>query len=162
MVTTLSCDEFRSRLDAFERRLQSDLMGTALVERVPLGADDDNWIDTSLTPTNTRALGLSWIWNGELILQSNAGGGARWELTPCEEDLALLERIVQAVVAGRVTTVAAFGRDGIFVTPADGQVEATTCINGCLSGLIPQIGWTHWGRTRTFEPYADASRTEIP
>lgn len=106
----------------------------------------------SVRPAREGACGVSWIeLSGEVILQVSDGG--RWELLRTTEDLELLERIVEGVVAGRVVEVLAPARSSVTVTLDDGSTQSSGVRQG-LVGCLPLPGWRRWGRTVHYLPYA--------
>ena len=80
--------------------------------------------------------------------------GGRWEQLRDSDDVGLLERIVEAVVAGRVVEVLALAPSSVTVTVADGSTE-TRSVSRALRGCFPLAGWSSWGRTVHYLPYAE-------
>lgn len=106
----------------------------------------------SVRPAREGACEVSWIeLGGEVILQVSDGG--RWELLRTTEDQELLERMIEAVVAGRVVEVLAPARSSVTVTLADGSTQSSAVRQG-LMGCLPLPGWPRWGRTVHYLPYA--------
>lgn len=105
-----------------------------------------------VTPHNPRATAISIIAEQWLIV-TVGGFGGRWELNYTEEHRELARRIIAAAVAGRIQEHRAFGRSQVAVTFEDGTVKRATGYNGCGSLLVPQPGWTRWGKRTSFEPF---------
>lgn len=106
----------------------------------------------SVTPNNPRATWISIIAEQWLIV-TVGGFGGRWELDYTDEHRELACRIIASAVDGRVEERRAFARSRVTVTFEDGTVKRSTVYDGCGSLLVPQPGWTLWGRRTTFEPY---------
>lgn len=105
-----------------------------------------------VTPNNPRAAWISIIAEQWLIV-TVGGFGGRWELDYTDEHRELACRIIAAAVDGRVRERRAFARSRVTVTFEDGSVKRSTVYDGCGSLLVPQPGWTLWGKRTTFEPY---------
>ncbi len=93
-------DEITARLATFEAQLRAELGDRASVRRRLVA--DGTISSVEITPSNPRALHLCWLeMFDELGFQAGHNGG-RWELDRTDEDVALVELLVRAVIAGRV------------------------------------------------------------
>ncbi|WP_143459166.1 hypothetical protein [Leifsonia sp. ALI-44-B] len=79
--------------------------------------------------------------------------GGHFELGYTDADIALAKRIVEAVIAGRISETRALGRSRVDVTLADGMSTHETGYAGCLPALIPLPFWRRWGRRTNYEPF---------
>jgi hypothetical protein len=103
-------------------------------------------------PINPLARSINVIAEQFFIVTVGDNGG-RWEMTYSEDDVRLGRRIIAATVAGQVHERSAFGRSQAVVTLDDGETVRQTGYSGCLPLLVPQPGWTLWGRLTEYEPY---------
>lgn len=117
----MTANRVARRLVSLADRYRAQLAGVAVVggSAVPGAAGG------TLTPARDGAVGVGWADLGDrLEVQVLApGGGGRFRTagrTP--EDVALLERLVDAVVAGHVRQVSAHGRSRVELTLATGPV----------------------------------------
>ena len=106
-----------------------------------------------VVPRNPRARRINVIAEQFFIVTVGDDGG-RWELSYSDDDVALARDIIAATVAGRVSERSAFGRSRVVVTLEGGGTVHETGYSGCASLLVPQPGWTRWGRLTDYEPYA--------
>jgi hypothetical protein len=145
-------DAVARRLRAFADELEQQLGPVARVERGGTFASD-----VRLLPARQDALAASWIDFGQDDeLHLYAGTQGRWELDRSLEDVAFVEDVVRAIVAGRVREVLAPGRARIVVTVADGTTVRETGYDA-LVGCLPLPGWRRWGREVRYAPYAPAT-----
>ena len=105
-----------------------------------------------ITPSNPRARAINVITEQWLIVTVGPNGG-RFELGFTDADIALAKGIVAATVAGRIEERSALGRSRVVATLEGGKTIHETGHNGCATLLVPQPGWTRWGKLTTFEPY---------
>lgn len=103
-------------------------------------------------PRNPRARPISIIAESWLVLTLGDHGG-RWELEYTDEDLVFARRLVAAVVAGRIEERRGLARSRVTVRLDDGEMVRETGYSGCAALLVPQPGWTRWGRLTRYEPY---------
>ena len=115
-------------------------------------ADDQLVAYCAVTPRDPSACGM-WIMSGEMLTLSIGDGGCEWLYSRSNESSADAQRLIEAVVAGRVSERTAFGRACIYVDFENGQTDSSTAYNGCLSLLVPQPGWKTRRPLRTFAPY---------
>lgn len=106
-----------------------------------------------IKPIDKRACPINIIAEQFLVVTVGSIGG-QWSLSYSDGDVAFAKQIIAAVVAGNVTERFAFARSRVTVTLDDGTSERQTGYDGCLSLLVPQPGWTRWGRLATFGPYS--------
>jgi hypothetical protein len=106
-----------------------------------------------VTPVNPNARPINVIAEQILIVTIGDEGG-RFELDYTDEDVELARRLIEAAVTGLVEERSAFGRSRVTVRLPDGTTRTETGYSGCLSLLVPQPGWTRWGRRTSYEPYA--------
>jgi hypothetical protein len=142
-------DAVGRRLRTFAEELEQQLGPAARVERGGTFADE-----VDLLPARRDALAVSWIdFGGDDELHLYAGTQGRWELDRTLEDVAFVQDVVSAIVAGRVREVLAPGRARIMVTMADGTTVHE--IGGeAPVGCLPLPGWRWWGREVRYAPYA--------
>jgi hypothetical protein len=95
---------------------------------------------------------VSWADLGAEIVVSVGDNGGRWELEREPEDVAFVEELVRAAIAGRLTEEVAPGRSRVEVTLSDGSSKAETGYTG-LSGCLPMPFWTRWSRKVQYLPY---------
>ena len=105
-----------------------------------------------VTPTNVRARPISLIAEQYFTVTVGDNGG-RWELSYSDDDIDLVRGIIDATVAGRVEERSALGRSRVTVTLGDGRTRHETGYFGCATLLVPQLGWTRWGKLTSYEPY---------
>lgn len=103
-------------------------------------------------PHNPAAVAVDLTCEQWIVVEVGRVGG-RWELGYEDADVAQVERLLDAAVAGRVAETFALGRSRVVVTLADGSTETETGYQGCLTSLMPLPGWKRWGRTTQYEPY---------
>jgi hypothetical protein len=113
-----------------------------------------------LRPTNPRSAPVQWLAFGdEIVLQAGQlNRGGRWELERTPEDVAFVEAVVRATIAGRVVETSALARSRVDVTLEDGRVVRETGYEGCLLGLLPLPLWRQWGKVSRYEPYDSSSQ----
>lgn len=148
--------EFEDHWRAFDEVLEyaRELVGDSATEA--LGYVMNGQIGVcDFIPKNPRARGISIVAEQWLILTVGDDGG-RWELDYTDEDMTLARRIIAATVAGRIEERRAFGRSRVTVTFENGDSLHETGYDGCASLLVPQPGWTRWGRVIEYEPYRTA------
>src|ERR671919_3051451 len=115
-------DAVARRLRVFAEELEQQLGPAARVER---GGTFAGAVD--LLPARQDALAVSWVdFGGDDDLHLYAGTQGRWELDRAPEDVAFVQDVVGAVVAGRVRELLAPGRARIIVTMPDGTTEHET------------------------------------
>jgi hypothetical protein len=108
----------------------------------------------SVRPFAPGALSFEVIADLWLILAAGQIGG-RWELRyTVTEEVLLAHRIISAITDGRVEETFALARSRVTVQLEDGTTVSETGSVGCLGLLIPQPGWTRWGKSRKYAPYA--------
>jgi hypothetical protein len=140
-------DAVARRLRVFAEELAQQLGPAARVER---GGTFAGAVD--LLPARQDALPVSWDDFGD-GLQLEAGTQGRWELDRTLQDVAFVQDVVRAIVAGRVREVLAPGRARIIVTMPDGTTEHETGYEAPV-GCLPLPGWRWWGREVRYAPYA--------
>lgn len=109
---------------------------------------------TELTVTPHNPASRTFSIAVEQFLHVEVGDlGGHFELDYTEADIALAKRIIEAVIAGRISETRAFGRSRVDVTLADGTSTHETGYAGCLPALIPLPFWHRWGRRTSYEPF---------
>ena len=147
-------DAISALLTGLEDRLRLELAHSARVERSEfLGGEGTSW---AVHPLNARSAPVQWWALGDEIgLQAGRKNrGGRWELERAYGDVAFVESVVRATIAGQVMETSALARSRVEVTLDDGQVLRETGYAGCLPGLLPLPGWRRWGKVIHFAPYA--------
>lgn len=142
---TVEPDAIRQRLDALADELERNLAGVAEVRR-----SEPHFVE--VTPRNHRAVGVIWFDTGdELQVETLGDRGGRWQLRRSEADAALVEELVRAVVAGRVSEVFGPHRSAVTVTFEDGSTD--TEVGYGPGAFLPRPGWKRRGRQVKYEPY---------
>lgn len=143
-------DELAVRWESLLARLRSGLGGKATVVETYRSTEADHpvFADADFRPADgsDSELALTCLTGDELLL-SFGDGANRWELDWDEDSLAMIERIAEAVCAGRWKQYNALGRKRLDVELDDGTVLDTTTLWGA-AGLIPMPGWVHRARKR--------------
>lgn len=108
--------------------------------------------ELTLTPHNPASRTFSIA--VEQFLHVEVGDlGGHFELDYTEADIALAKRIIEAVVAGRISETHAPGRSRVDLTFADGTSTHETGYAGCLPVLFVLPFWHNWGRRVSYEPF---------
>lgn len=143
-------DELAVRWESLLERLRSSLDGKTTVEETyrSTEADDPVFADADFRPADggDPELALVCLAEDELLL-SFGDGTNRWELDWSEDSILMVERIAEAVCAGRWKQYNAPGRKHLDVELDDGTVLDTTTLRA-PAGLIPLPGWVHRARKR--------------
>lgn len=109
--------------------------------------------NVTLRPTRPGAEPASWLDLGA-DLQFNVGIHSRWELDRTPSDVAYIDLLCDAVIAGRGYEVSAPNRSRVVLRDASGRIHRETGYEGCL--LVPLPFWTRWGRRHDFLSYREA------
>ncbi len=145
-----SHDGVRQRLEAFADQVEREVAGFADINR-----REPHFVE--LAPHNERAVGVLWFATGnELQVETLGGRGGRWELGREDADVAFVEEVVQAAVAGRISEVFGPNRSTVTVTLSDGSTDSDTVYGPGVAGLLPRPGWRRRGTTVQYEPYRGA------
>jgi hypothetical protein len=144
-------DEVTAKLAVLEESLRADLAGYATVERNAIDKEQSFLIgwDVRLSPVNATALQAGWAEfpDHEIVLW--AGHGGRWELSWTADDVLFVERVIRAVVAGRVVERLGLHWASVKITFSDGTSKRTTVI----AHSIPFPGWRKWRRKVHYSSY---------
>ncbi|WP_315097412.1 hypothetical protein [uncultured Cellulomonas sp.] len=141
---------FTSELAILEGRLREDLQGHATVQRQVLEGGRISAVDVA--PNNQDSLHVSWIeMLDEVILE--VGSAGRWELAETQDALTLIEKIIAAVVAGRVTETTSPGRSFVEVMLDDGATESSTRATARSGSTMRLPGAQKSESTIRYQPY---------
>jgi hypothetical protein len=145
-------DVVGSRLEAFADRVEAEYAATCTVARRMIS--DDRIRSVWIAPTNAQASQTGWLDFGSYLQVSAGSGqaGGSWELDRTVENVGFVERVVTAVVQGRVTEVFGPSRSRVSVTFDDGTVWTETGYNAPW-GFPPSPEWARHGRVLNYSPY---------
>lgn len=125
--------DIRAFLRQYEDQLRRSLVGRAHVERgVALDGSAVEWVEVD---PDAGGAYLEWFERVDESMGVEATFGGRWELPWSLDGASQLRRIVDAVIAGRITTFDALGRSRVEVTLEDGSVLVSTCRDRVLGRL---------------------------
>ncbi|MGO4104724.1 hypothetical protein AB4Y63_12280 [Leifsonia sp. YAF41] len=152
--------EVDADMDAFEahtRAVMTDLAQLARNLAGPAARVDesttDSWLMIDIRPKRPDALAISLAVDQWLALSAGHNGGT-WELGwDNEADMGLARDLIASIIAGRVEERFGAFRSRVTVSLPNGSTESETGWSGCLALLIPQPGWTRWGRHCQYAPY---------
>ncbi len=143
--------EVSATLDSLTEFARSLAGNAASYERTTIAEHPIAVVD--IDPVEKHSCPINIIGEQFLIVTVGSVGG-RWELSYSNDDVNLAKQIIAAVVAGDVTERSAFGRSRVTVILEDRTSRHETGFDGCVSLLVPQPGWTRWGRLTTYLPYS--------
>jgi hypothetical protein len=136
----------RQLADDLERRLGE----AAFVKRV--SREDVAVSSVDVVPRLATACPVSWVELGSTELNLQVSHGGRWELDRSVDDVRFIERVVEAVLDGKVVEVFRPGRSRVVVTLEDGS-ERHSSVGEAPLGCLPVPLWRRWGRKVHYSPY---------
>ena len=144
-------------MDAHKRAVLAELAQLARSIAGPSAQFDESIIDSwpmiTIRPERSDALAITLEVDQWLMLSAGHHGGW-WELEwESEADMQLARDLIASIIAGRVEERFGAFRSRVIVTLPNGSKKSETGWAGCLALLIPQPGWTVWGRRRRYAPY---------
>ena len=143
--------DIRALLRLHEDQLRRSLVGRAEVERgVALEGTAVEWVAVD---SDAGGAHLEWFERVDESMGVEVEFGGRWELPWSIEGARQLRRIVDAVIAGRITTFDALGCSRVEVTLEDGTVIVSTRRDRVLGRLPLDSLRRRFGLIGRYDPY---------
>lgn len=143
--------DIRALLRQYEDQLRRSLVGRAEVERgVVLDGSAVEWVEVDPDAGGPH---LEWFERVDESIGVEVTFGGRWELPWSVGGASRLRRIVDAVIAGRITTFDALGCSRVEVTLEDGTVLVSRRRDRVLGRLPLNPLRRRFGLIGRYDPY---------
>ena len=143
--------DIRAFLRQYEDQLRRSLVCRAEVERgVALDGSAVEWVEVD---PDAGGAHLEWFERVDESMGVEVEFGGRWELPWSIDGARQLRRIVDAVIAGRITTFSALGCSRVEVMLEDGTVLLSTRRDGLLGRLPLDLLRRRFRLVSRYDPY---------